>query len=162
MGTTAWACRQHPSHGSNACWCVVAHPGVMRCGRSQRAPRESEEAERFCLSEDGSVLSTSLSPAECKGFSALICPVRMTGLSGTSPWLARTDICGPVHLGTAPFLASVPPGLSLPCAIILKHDRKWFGWLYHAVKPWHSHQVKNWIELVQKCKENICSLQKTF
>lgn len=118
---------QQPSSGSNAGRPAVAHPRATRCERSEQGPGESEEAGRFCLSEDDSVLSTGLSPVECKGFSALIRPVRMTGLSGTSPWLARTDIRSPVHLGTAPSLASLPPGLSLPCAIIPNNDSKWFG-----------------------------------
>lgn len=79
---------------------------------TQNGLGESKGEEHFCLSGGSSVLSSRLSPTECKAFSALICPVRMTGLSETSPWLARRDIQGLVHWGTAPPFTNLPPGLS--------------------------------------------------
>lgn len=79
---------------------------------TQNGLGESKGAEHFCLSGGSSVLSSRLSPTECKAFSALICPVRMTGLSKTSPWLARRDIQGLVHWGTTLPFTNLPPGLS--------------------------------------------------
>lgn len=79
---------------------------------TQNGLGESKGAEHFCLSGGGSVLSSRPSLTECKAFSALICPVRMTGLSETSPWLARRDIQGLVDWGTTPPFTNLPPGLS--------------------------------------------------
>lgn len=95
-------------------WAPLIRPAGCppRGHETQNVLGESKGAEHFCLSGGSSVLSSRPSTTECKAFSALICPVRMTGLSETSPWLAGRDIQGLVHWGTTPPFTNLPPGLS--------------------------------------------------